>query len=93
MADINFSEFMAETKKDTKSIEMPDGSLIELPPIELLPDAFFEAAKSDNHIEMAKALLGPDDYAKWTSYGANAVTLMSVFAKLHGVTLPNSPTS
>ncbi len=93
MADLNFSEFMSETKKSTKTIEMPDGTVIELPPIELAPDSFFEAAKNNDHVEMAKALLGEDNYAKWISFGANAVVLMSMFGKLYGIEAPNSPKS
>lgn len=92
MADINFTEFMAETKKSTKTIEMPDNSLIELPPIELAPDSFFEAARSDDHIGMAKALIGEDAYARWIGFGANAITLLKIFGDAYGVSLPNSQT-
>ena len=90
MADIKFAEFMAETAKEAKTIEMPDGKVIELPAIELAPDAFFEAARAEDHIGMVRALLGEDQYAMWTGAGGNAMSLLSIYAKVYNVTLPNS---
>lgn len=90
MADINFSEFMSETKRNQKTVEMPDGQILNLPPLELAPDTFFECAKKEDHKGMATALLGEDGYKIWTSFGANALALLTLYAKMYGVTLPNS---
>ena len=90
MADINFTEFMAETAKSAKTVEMPDGRVIELPPIELAPDSFFEAAKENDHVGMVRSLIGEDQYAMWVGAGANALTLLTMYAKVYNVTLPNS---
>lgn len=89
MADIDFVEFMSETKKSFKTVSMPDGTIIELPPLELLPDGFFEAAKLEDHVSMGKALIGVEDYSKWTDAGGNAMSLLSLYAKALDIKLPN----
>lgn len=89
MADIKFTDFMADSETKRKSVEMPDGSLIWLPGIEFLPDAFFEAAKAEDHLAMGRNVLSPEDYDKWVSFGGSSAGLLSLLAKLNGMTLPN----
>jgi len=93
MADLHFSEFMAEFGHKGKSIEMPDGSLIEFPPLELVSDDCVTAAKENDVITLAQTLVGEESYKKWKSFGGNASSLLSAFAKVHNTTLPNSLSS
>lgn len=80
---------MAEAKKNTKTVEMPNGKVIDLPPIELAPDEFFTAARNEDHSGMAMALIGLENYHLWTGAGGNALALLTMYAKVYDVKLPN----
>lgn len=88
MADINFEDFFADSKKQVKTVAMPDGTEIEIPSLEFFPDAFFEAARNENHLEMAKVALG-DNYDSWVANGGTSMQFLRILAELSGVTIPN----
>lgn len=86
MARYKLSEYI-ESKRNGRQthIELADGTVLEVDPLELWSDEVLENAQKDQ-VAAAKALLGSDEaYAKFKASGGTAALLLTMVQETQGV--------
>lgn len=81
------TDFLKAREDRYIEIEGKTGRVFKVPPPDLWPDAAIIAAKAEDPVTMAKALLKPAEYKAWTEKeGGSANILLSIIQEATGMT-------
>lgn len=75
---INLKEYRAAKEGEGAIIVEADSGDFTIPPAILWPDAAIKAFHANDILTMAEAILGADEYARWTAEGNSAALLLDI---------------
>jgi hypothetical protein len=86
MARYKLSEYIESKRSGRQThIELSDGTVLQVDPLELWSDAVLENAQKDQ-VKAATALLGEANYARFKADGGTAALLLTLVQENQGLT-------
>lgn len=91
---VKLSDFKAkEEKEHSIEIEVDDGTVFTVLPVNLWPDAIGELAAANDDLAAAQLLMGEAQYEQFVAAGGSAKMLFGIIADVNGLTVGESDAS